>query len=799
MARHNESSAAEAPRDSYVPRFASAWAALVYAVSALTLTYPALAGKFLVNPLSDQYKAGFAFRDFAAHVMKTTGGFPQWDPYILGGMPYVAAMHGDIFYPTFLLRLIMPTDVAMTWGMIGHFFLCGLATYWFLRFACRFAFFPALIGGAAYMMGGFVSSLPSAGHDGKIFVSALFPVALLVLTWCMRDGKRWGWGTFSIIVGLTLLTPHPQLLQYLLLACGAWALFLAFGGVGAEKLSQRTAIERLALALGSVLVGAAIGAIQYLPVREYVSWSPRAPGFDYATATSYSFPIEELINTYLPQFSGILNNYWGRNGIHFHSEYIGVAVLILAYAAFGGGWAGARKRLFWFWIGAGIVSLLWALGGSTPFFQLIYLLVPGTKFFRAPSTIFYITTFAVAVMAAFGTERLLAGRFSTRYVYGWLIGAAAVALFALIGGFTTLAQGVAVNPALADRIDANAPDVKVGALRSLLFAVLTCGAIILLMRKKLPAQIAGWALVALVVVDLWSIERLYWEFSEPAQTLYGTDTTIEFVKKLSQPMRVLTIPIYDMPMAPGDPNLTGDGLMVHGVRITCGYHGNSIGRYLPNCEQNELANPTMWALTNTEFVLTNTDTIGGTGIRRIVGPVKDAAGSMVSLFQLPGDHPFAWVAPVMLKYPDSAVEEAFKTPSFPVHSAALFDTTSKVDAAKVTTLPPALTSTAHVDLYEPGHIVLTLSDPAPKGSALVVSENFYPGWRATVDGKPAAAERVDLSLIGLPLPAGARKVELTFASKTYEEGKVVTLLAIGVSLLAVLAGVFSPKPREQAA
>src|SRR6266481_4723279 len=139
------------------PRFALGWAALVYALSTLTLGYPALAGRFLVNPHSDQYIAGYAFREFGASTLRATGHFPLWNPYIFGGMPYVAAMHGDIFYPTFLLRMVLPTDVAMTWGMILHFFLCGLATYWFLRAAGRFSFFPALVGGAAYMMGGFVS------------------------------------------------------------------------------------------------------------------------------------------------------------------------------------------------------------------------------------------------------------------------------------------------------------------------------------------------------------------------------------------------------------------------------------------------------------------------------------------------------------------------------------------------------------------------------------------------------------------------------------------------------------------
>ena len=89
------------------------------------------------------------------------------------------------------------------------------------------------------------------------------------------------------------------------------------------------------------------------------------------------------------------------------------------------------------------MSLLWALGGSTPFFQLIYAMVPGTKFFRAPSTIFFITTFASSVMAALGTERLLAGKFSTKYAYGWLIGAAAITLFALVGGFTVLGTNIA--------------------------------------------------------------------------------------------------------------------------------------------------------------------------------------------------------------------------------------------------------------------------------------------------------------------------------------------------------------------
>src|SRR5689334_6796907 len=94
-------------RQDWVPRFAGAWAALVFALCTLVLGFPALGGGFLVNPASDQFKAGYAFREFAAASLKAGHGFPLWNPYLFGGLPYVAAMHGDIFYPTFLLRMIM--------------------------------------------------------------------------------------------------------------------------------------------------------------------------------------------------------------------------------------------------------------------------------------------------------------------------------------------------------------------------------------------------------------------------------------------------------------------------------------------------------------------------------------------------------------------------------------------------------------------------------------------------------------------------------------------------------------------
>ncbi|HSU93509.1 MAG TPA: hypothetical protein VLI43_07345, partial [Gemmatimonadaceae bacterium] len=414
--KKNTAQRAEPAAEIGAPRFAGLWSALVYALATLWLGAPALAGKFLINIHSDQYLAGYAFREFAAHTLRTTGSFPLWNPYIYGGLPYVAAMHGDIFYPTFLLRMIMPTDVAMTVGFMVHIFLAGLFTYFFLR-AWGLGFYPALLGGLAYMMGGPIASYVSPGHDGKLFVSALTPLALWMLVRGIRDGRLWAFGVLALATGLAVLSPHPQLLQYDLLLSGAFALFLAFSAGDRDvALPRGTALARLGLSAAAVAIGMLIGAVQYLPVMEYVPWSPRAGGKGYDYATTYSFPLEELINTYIPQFSGILNAYSGRNGIHLHSEYLGVAVLILAVLGFGAMRAMRRRAFARFWLGTMIVALLWALGNSTPFFHLVYAIVPGTKFFRAPSTIIYVVALAIAVFAALGLERVLAREYSRRYL-----------------------------------------------------------------------------------------------------------------------------------------------------------------------------------------------------------------------------------------------------------------------------------------------------------------------------------------------------------------------------------------------
>ena len=145
---------------------------------------------------------------------------------------------------------------------------------------------------------------------------------------------------------------------------------------------------------------------------------------------------------------------------------------------------------------------------------------------------------------------------------------------------------------------------------------------------------------------------------------------------------------------------------------------------------------------------------------------------------------------------DDAVFATVLDQRFDIRRAALFDTSAAVQSEKITALPPASSDSANVTRYDAGHIEVDLTQPAPHGSALVVSENYYPGWTATADGKPATVGRADYTLIGVALPDGARHITLQFTSPASQRGKTITLAAILMALALLAAGIFVDTKRH---
>ena len=170
---------------------------------------------------------------------------------------------------------------------------------------------------------------------------------------------------------------------------------------------------------------------------------------------------------------------------------------------------------------------------------------------------------------------------------------------------------------------------------------------------------------------------------------------------------------------------------------------------------------------------------------------------MVTVYGVPGDNPPAWVTPIAVKVPDESALPTLLDARFdPMRVAMVGPNSTLTSQAAPATMPDSLGINVQATMWQPGHITLKLDKPAPANATLVVSENFYPGWKASVDGKAAKVDRADYVLIGVELPAGATNVDLTFVNAPYEKGKMLTLASLALATLALIAGVFSENRRR---
>ena len=77
-----------------------------------------------------------------------------------------------------------------------------------------------------------------------------------------------------------------------------------------------------------------------------------------------------------------------------------------------------------------------------------------------------------------------------------------------------------------------------------------------------------------------------------------------------------------------------------------------------------------------------------------------------------------------------------------------------------------------------------------KGGLMVLSEVYYPGWTATVDGEPVEIGRVNYVLRALKVPAGNHKVNLEFHPTSVTVTDTIAYIAIALVILSFLAAMF---------
>jgi hypothetical protein len=791
------------PESSFQPRFPALVAVVVFAIAALALMYPMLSGKILGG--SDQLNVGYALRAFAAEGMQHSGHIPQWNPFIFGGMPLWAVPgHFDVFYPMAWLRWFMAADHLLTLGFFVHMLLAGIAMYALLR-TLRASWTASVVAGLAYELSGILASQVRPGHDGKLFAAALAPFAFVALIRAIRHGKISGYGWFALVIGLVLLTPHYLAAYYLLIASALLTLWLVF--LDPERIRRRSPAGPLAMTAIAVVVGLGLAAVELVPVQHMVAYTPRGAGgasVGYEYASSWAMAPEEIVSAILPQFNGMPEtHYWGQNATKDHTEYLGaIAVALMIF-----GIPAARKRRLLLPLGGiAILFLLVAWGGHSPFYRLWYLL-PKMGQFRAPGLAFFMVALMGCVFAGLGTDELLGGQVKRGMFFGVLGSLGVIALLGSVGALQGVAESLALPERIA-RVTANAPELQAGAIRLLVVIVIGGGALLLVQRRIATGLAAALMLAAVVAGDNWSILRQFPIWVPSSSVTFADDVFTSAMKKTAMPFRSFS------PSSPDNPNeqaygqinalnvYAGASLMARSVPTLFGYHGME-SRFFDallggkNVWQYQFST-NIWDLWAIKYIAFTQDMPNLPGYHKILGPTEMADPFGVAaqgvLFERDSVPRWVRIVPIAAKVPEEQIAPTVADPRFPLNSYALFPDSASVKAETPgATIPPAATVSASIASWVPGAMTIKLDGADSRATWLLVAENWYPDWHATVDGKAVQAHRADGALIGVEVPPGAKEVSLKYDIASYHRGMLISIAFLVITALLLFADRLRPR------
>ena len=103
------------------------------------------------------------------------------------------------------------------------------------------------------------------------------------------------------------------------------------------------------------------------------------------------------------------------------------------------------------------------------------------------------------------------------------------------------------------------------------------------------------------------------------------------------------------------------------------------------------------------------------------------------------------------------------------------------------TISPSLSphSSVLITSFQPEQIKMTVDAAAP--ALLILTDSDYPGWQATLDGEPVAIHQTDVLFRGVFVPEGEHQLVMWFESESWGRGRVISLISLGLWLLAGLA------------
>jgi hypothetical protein len=660
------------------------------------------------------------------------GTIPLWDPYVWGGQPLLGQAQPGTAYPLNWLLFALPLrhdglirGWALQWYFVAIRLMAVVFGYWLCRDLGRSS--PAsLLGAVVFGLGGFMAS---TSWPQRVNGAVWLPVVFLFLLRAGRGRNVFGNAALSgMFLGVAWLSGHHQAPLFISVAsAGVWLFFIFQSG----RLDWRIA---KAAALALVFAGV-VGALQILPAYEYghlalrwvggpsaVTWNQAVP---YSVHEQFQLKPVDLLAVVFPDLNS--------------GAYVGVAALALALIGLSSGWRDRRVRL----LGAvGLGGLVYSLGAHSVFQGFLYATVPELDKARTVSDAVLIFQFGVAILASFGLDDLGSAEGSPwprRLMWAVLwFGIFALALFVTLFFWNQRSFPASDTVLLTP------------------FAALGCAALLFAgMRRSLSKTQCGVLMVLLVLFELGNNGQII----EPRENQ-------NLMKGLSQMRGNADIAAF-LRKQPGSTraNVEGNAFeenwgAFHGVEMWSGY----------------LASLTM----NTqrfEFWTFPSRMLWGVGYTISAKPPQDggqevfAGISGLKVYRHPEVFPRVWAVHQLVQVASAQEGNRWIQDRLADlrHTAFLLGPAPALDPCD---------SPDEIALQQHEANVVRIRARMGCGGMVILSDTFFPGWHADVDGRPAAIYEANEAMRGVLVPAGAHVLTMRYHPTSVIWGGLLSLLGV---------------------
>jgi hypothetical protein len=698
---------------------------------------------------------------FAAESLRA-GDFPFWNPYIQSGAPFAADIQSGLLYPINLVVFLLAPAVTyrlVTLLVVLHLWLAGALT-----FACgRGLGLPrlaALLAGVAFALSDLF--VIHVGNLNTIAVASWIPLLLLCAhRAALGGGARWV-GLGALGTAMAALAGHAQPLLFGLLGIALVGLFHAWTPLRRGALGS--AARRVWPLAAFVALGLAAAAVQLIPAAELTAMSARR-AISYDTSTEYSLAPGYLLSFLVPGFYGRgPGGYWGQ-WLRSEGGYVGLLTLVLAFVAVTARRDNVARLLA---LVAGFALLL-ALGGATALHALFYRFVPLFGSLRGPARTVVLTDLALALLAGLGLALLLRAmppraRRSFEGAFGWTRRAWLLVL-ALVPLGGVMLMLLRENPAL--------PRATAVVEGWVMLGLWLGGAVLLLQARRArwlaPATLGALA-VGWLALDLVSSSQGLEVTQRDPRVAFERPEVIAFLRQDPEPFRIDTdTGVWDV----WQPNTA----MVQRLPdVVGGQHPLELSAFRAYWSALGSRSTRLYDLLNAKYLIARKDVPLDWNKFELAFDGDRELSVFRNRRALPRAH---LVGRAVLAGSHDEAMQLIQRPGFDPTVEVVLEGVG--DVGQVASAAPV----AGTVRYLPGSTDAFAVEVSPSAPAyLLLSEVWYPGWRAWVDGREERVLRADYLFRAVALRPGDRLVELRFQPTNW--WPAAALSAVGWAAIAAL-------------